>query len=237
MTKIGFGSGGGWGADQQERRAHPRIQVSSEVRVSGPRGVAHGMIRDLSKGGAGVFLAEPIGKLGDTVEMFLAFSGGIEIAVMAELSRIDETPQGLMHALRFTMVEPTMQKTLLDLMEYLLKCRGSSMRAHPRVSRRLPIRYGKTSEFKAMLQTLSLGGLSMVVNSPMVLYEEVEVSVPDLSGKELLIINGRVVFVHSMKQEDGSDRFRIGLQFKELKPEAKACLDTLLKQVLELKRR
>jgi c-di-GMP-binding flagellar brake protein YcgR len=221
--------------NEEERRVHPRIQAAGEVRVSGPKGAVNGTLRDVSKGGAAFFLPEPIGDLGDVVEVFLEFDGGMEIAVMAEILRIEESPQGLLHGVRFSLVEPSMQDTLLKLLEFLLKSKGSSIRKHSRVARRIPIRYGRVSELKAMLENISVGGLSMIVETPLVLYEEIEVSLPDLTGKDLLILNGRVVHQHPVEKESNLRGYRIGLQFKELNTEAKSCLDALLKRVLEIK--
>lgn len=222
-------------SDEQERRVHPRIEITSEVRVSGPRGVATGVLRDISKGGAGIFLKDNVGDVGDTVEIFLSFSESFEIAVMAEVLRIRETQQGLLHGFRFNFVEPAMQERLLGLLEDLTKSRvvGSKTRKHPRLSRRLPIKIDKPSELKVVLENISMGGLRMTVPRPFVLYEEVEISLPDLSGKEFLILNGRVIYQNPIEGGGSPTQYQVGIQFQELSPVADRCLKEFLSHILE----
>ncbi|HLG18490.1 MAG TPA: PilZ domain-containing protein [Bdellovibrionota bacterium] len=217
---------------QNERRIHTRLQLSEEVRASTPKGFLTGYLRDVSKGGAGVVFEESVGDVGETIEIFLPFPGGVEIAVMAEIVRIQETQGGLLHGLCFSLVEPSMQEKLLTLVETLLAGSGGKRREHPRVSKRIPIRYGNQAEFQAGLQTISMGGLSMMIDTPVVLFQEVEVSIPDVSGRELLILPARVIYQHNL-EKSGKKQYEVGLQFRELTGPQKACLAELLRYVMD----
>ena len=75
-----------------------------------------------------MFLSQPIGAVGDTVEIFIEFSAGADIAVMAEIVRLVETPNGFLHGVRFSLVEPAMQGALLKLIEKMLESQGSANR-------------------------------------------------------------------------------------------------------------
>src|SRR6266436_3506712 len=109
---------------EDERRVHARVNVSAEVRVSGSHGVVYGELRDLSKGGAAVYVPQPVGNLNEMIELFLPFQGGLEIAVMAEILRLQEVPKGTLLGVRFALVEPSMQEKLMNVIEALLQVKG-----------------------------------------------------------------------------------------------------------------
>ncbi len=217
-----------------EKRVHPRIQISAEVRVSGPRGVDTGTMRNFSKGGAAILLSTLAGSVGDELEVFLPFAGGLEIVVVAEIVRLEETPTGILHSVRYCLVEPAMQEKLSELIEGLISSRSDPNRAHPRIARRLPIRYGKLSELRAILENISMGGLAMVTGAPLVLYEEIDLLIPIPGGKDSLTVKGRVVHQQHVREND-HDQFRIGLAFKDLSPALERCLKELIHYILELK--
>ena len=67
---------------------------------------------------------------------------------------------------------------------------------------------------------------------PLVLYEELEVTVPDTGGDQLLILRARVVHQRAV-DHDGEMVYRVGLEFANMRVETRRCLDGLLKTVLE----
>jgi c-di-GMP-binding flagellar brake protein YcgR len=222
--------------DGSEKRVHARAQIEGEVRVSGPGGVETGKLVDISKGGAGVLLPAAVGTVGETVEIFIEFHESLEIAVMAEIQRVKREEQGFFVGVRFNLVEPAMQKRLVGLIEHLLVKENSEAdgkRQHTRVAHRLPVTYGKLADLKAMIQNISMGGLAMTVDEPLVLYEQIEVTIPEPSGRDLLLLNGEVMNQHPIEQ-DGKTRYRIGIKFKDLSPIAKECLKTFLAKVTDV---
>src|SRR6266446_816002 len=118
---------------EEDRRVHPRIQVSVNIRMSGPEGAEYGELLNLSRGGAGVILPRPFGAVGDIVELFLPFSAHTDITVSGEILRIREVPGGHYHGIRFSMVEPALYEKLETLNELLLGSKGKSPRKHNRV--------------------------------------------------------------------------------------------------------
>ena len=126
-----------------------------------------------------------------------------------------------------------MRQPLNDLIEVLLIDDAAAASApSPRVSRRMDIRYGNLGELRAILEDISRGGLAMTVADPLVLYEELEVTVPDTGGEQLLILRARVVHQRAV-EHDGETVYRVGLEFANLRIETRRCLDGLLKTVLE----
>jgi Tfp pilus assembly protein PilZ len=216
-----------------ENRVHARIHVSTTIQVATPAGMVDAELRDLSKGGACFQIAESIGEVGETVELFLPSLDKSEIAVMGQITRLTPLPSGLKeYGVRFDVVEPKMREQLLELIEVLLSASGGGRRSHPRVARRIEIRFGQLLDLAGILEDISQGGLMMTVNEPLVLYEEVDVSVPDTSGGELLILHGRVVNQREVKRE--TERvWRVNLEFTQMRPEAKSCVEALLRAVMD----
>jgi c-di-GMP-binding flagellar brake protein YcgR len=218
------------GADDQ--RVHARIHVSTTIEVVTAQGTVEAELRDLSKGGARFVAQKTVGRIGDTVELYLPSLGDDAIVVMAEIIRAQPGGNGQTVAVRFQEVGPEMRQPLHDLIEVLLTATGGGLRAAPRVARRMDIRYGQLGELRAILEDISRGGLAMTVAQPLVLYEDIEVTVPDTSGEQLLILRARVVHQRALEVE-GETVYRVGLEFGGMRTEARRCLDELLKTVLE----
>ena len=218
------------GSDDQ--RVHARIHVSTTVEVVTPRGHVDATLRDLSKGGARFVTERSVGQVGETVQLFLPSLGGDPITVVAEIIRVQPEVEGQMVAVRFAVVEPEMRQPLHDLIEVLLTATGGGLRTAPRVARRMDIGYGQLGELRAIVEDISRGGLAMTVAQPLVLYEEIEVTVPDTEGAQLILLRARVVHQRAM-EVDGETVYRVGLEFAGMRTEARRCLDELLKTVME----
>jgi c-di-GMP-binding flagellar brake protein YcgR len=216
----------------EENRVHARIHVSTNIEVATPDGNVEAQLRDLSKGGARFVTKNAVGRVGETIELFLPSLMGEDIAVMAEIIRSQEGPDGHTVAVRFDAVDPQMRQPLQELIEVLLTATGGGQRSAPRVSRRMDIRYGQLGELRAILEDISRGGLAMTVGEPLVLYEELDVTVPDTAGDQLLILRARVVHQRAV-DHDGATVYRVGLEFANLRTETRRCLSELLKSVLE----
>ena len=216
----------------EENRVHARIHVSTTITVASPEGNIDATLRDLSKGGARFVVPTSVGRVGETIELFLPSLTGEDITVMAEVIRSTEGTDGHTVAVRFDAVDPAMRQPLNDLIEVLLTATGGGQRSSPRVSRRMDIRYGQLGELRAILEDISRGGLAMTVADPLVLYEELEVTVPDTVGDQLLILRARVVHQRAVEIE-GETVYRVGLEFGSMRTEARRCLNDLLKTVME----
>ena len=216
----------------EENRVHARIHVSTTITVASPGGNIEATLRDLSKGGARFVTPKPVGRVGETIELFLPSLMGEDITVMAEVIRSTEGADGHTIAVRFDAVDPAMRQPLNDLIEVLLTATGGGQRSSPRISRRMDIRFGQLGELRAILEDISRGGLAMTVADPLVLYEDLEVTVPDTVGEQLLIVRARVVHQRAI-EVDGETVYRVGLEFGRMRTETRRCVDDLLKTVME----
>src|SRR5207248_8906370 len=105
-------------------------------------------------------------------------------------------------------------------------------RKEPRVARRMDIRFGQLGELRAILEDISRGGLAMTVGEPLALYEDLEITVPDTGGDQLLILRAKVV--HQRAVDVGDETvYRVGLEFGQLRTETRRCVEDLLKTVVE----
>jgi c-di-GMP-binding flagellar brake protein YcgR len=216
----------------EENRVHARIHVSTTITIASPGGNIEATLRDVSKGGARFVTPKPVGRVGETIELFLPSLMGEDITVMAEVIRSTEGADGHTVAVRFDAVDPAMRQPLNDLIEVLLTATGGGQRSSPRISRRMDIRFGQLGELRAILEDISRGGLAMTVAAPLVLYEDLEVTVPDTIGEQLLIVRARVVHQRAI-EVDGETVYRVGLEFSNLRTETRRCLNDLLKTVVE----
>ncbi len=216
----------------EENRVHARIHVSTSIEVATADGPVDAQLRDLSKGGARFVAPRAVGRVGDTIELFLPSLTGQDITVMAQVIRATEGSDGHTVAVRFDAVDPKMRQPLQELIEVLLTATGGGQRSAPRVARRMDIRFGQLGELRAILEDISRGGLAMTVAEPLVLYEELEVTVPDTAGDGLLLLRARVIHQRAV-EADGEKVYRVGLEFGALRTETRRCLEDLLKTVLE----
>jgi len=217
-----------------EQRVHARIHVQTKIDVQGVDGKrVEAELRDLSKGGARFEVASKVGNVGETIQLFLPSLTGSDITVSAQVIRLGTAPNDKhVYAVRFDDVEEQKRDQLLELIEVLLQTSGGGRRAHPRVARRIEVRFGQLDDLRAILEDISAGGLLMTVNEPLVLYEELDITVPDLGGGELIILHGRVVNQRA-ESRTGGQVFRVGLEFTQMRPETHRVISALLASVLE----
>jgi c-di-GMP-binding flagellar brake protein YcgR len=217
-----------------EQRVHARIHVQTKIDVQGVDGKrVEAELRDLSKGGARFEVASELGEVGNTITLFLPSLTGTDITVSAEVIRTSPSGDKHVYAVRFDDVEEEKRGQLLELIEVLLQTSGGGRRAHPRVARRIEVRFGQLADLRAILEDISAGGLLMTVNEPLVLYEEVDITVPDLGGGELIILHARVVNQRAENRAAAGQVYRVGLEFTTMRPETHRVIDALLQSVLE----
>ena len=217
-----------------ELRVHARIHVNAKIQVHTAEVSTEAHLKDLSFGGARFATQTLIGHLGQAVRIELPAAAGKRIEIIGEIVRIEPEPDGTqMMGVRFADASPEMREQLNQLIELLLTKRGSPERAHPRVARRMDIRYGELSELKAILHDISLGGLAMTVVDPLVFQEHIDVTVPDTGGDQLLVLRAKVVHQRAVPTDVGTTAYRVGLEFAPMRPETRRCLVELLQFVME----
>ena len=215
-----------------EQRVHARIHVSTKVEVSVGDVAVEAELKDLSKGGARFEAHKRVGEPGDVVQLLLPSLDKKPIGVVGHLVRVAPTASGgFSHGVRFDAVDPAMEEALHEMVEVLLSATGGGRREHPRVARRIEIRFGQLEDLRGVLEDISTGGLMMTVAAPLVLYEEIDVTVPDLVGGELLILHAKVM--NQRPLGTGRTGWRVGLAFTSMRPEARRLVEELLRSVLE----
>ena len=222
----------------EEQRVHARIQVSTSIEVQaaacGERCAA--VLKDLSKGGARFVVGRSVGRDGEAIELFLPSLSGREIVVSGQITRATPGSEGDTVACRFDAVAEDMRQPLLDLIEVLLSTSGTHVRRTSRVARRMDIGFANLHELRGILEDIAVGIVSMTVSAPLVLYEELDITVPDTNGDQMLILHGRVVNQRALPalEPDAETLYRVGLEMGALRPETRRCLESLMASVFEL---
>ena len=217
--------------------AQPRVQISFEVRVSGPQGVTYGKLHDLSRMDARFHATELVGQVGDPLDLFLPFSDETEVAVMGDLLRLEPTTRSLLHEVEFNLVEPNMQNQLQQVIGNLLKSTGGGTRKHPRIMCQSTARTSDPTKVKAVLETISLGGVGIILDHALNLGGEVKFTIarPKFNGSAVsdLHLVGRVVNQNLIEGRQ-PERYRVGIEFKNLTHKSKTRLQGLISETLEL---
>ncbi len=222
----------------EEQRVHARIQVSTSIEVQALSGGARrpAVLKDLSKGGARFVVAGSLGGPAADIALFLPSLSGPDISITAVVIRATPGPEGHTVACRFNEVAAGMRQPLLDLIEVLLSTSGGVSRRTARVARRMDISFANLHELRGILEDIAAGELAMTISEPLVLYEELDVTIPDTHGDQLLIVHAKVVSQRVVPAVEGfSDlSYRVGLEMASLRPETRRCLEGLMQTVIEL---
>ena len=222
----------------EEQRVHARIQVSTSIEVQSASGGERrpAVLKDLSKGGARFVVGKSVGTDGAAIELFLPSLSGSDITVSGRIIRATPGPEGDTVACRFDAVAEDMRQPLLDLIEVLLSTTGTHARRSSRVARRMDIGFVNLHELRGILEDIAVGTVSMTVSAPLVLYEELDITVPDTNGDQLLILHGHVVDQRALPvlEPDAELLYRVTLEMAALRAETRRCLESLMASVLEL---
>ena len=172
-----------------KRTASTRASTSRRPsRSRRPGGNVEATLRDLSKGGARFVAPKPVGRVGETIELFLPSligRGHHGDGRGHPLDRGQPTATSSRCASTLSIRRCASRSTISS--RCCSTATGGGQRSSPRVSRRMDIRFGQLGELRAILEDISRGGLAMTVADPLVLYEDLEVTVPDTIGEQLLI--------------------------------------------------
>ena len=217
-----------------EQRVHTRVQVLTEIEISWGGRRVKAELRDISKGGARVLCPTFSGAVGSVVELFVASLTGSEIAIAAEVVRLIPGDDGTAVALRFSAVAREMRPALLELIDVLV----TTSQAEPsprdeRPSRRMEVRCAEPGDLRAVLRDIAAGGLAMSCEEALVLYEPIEVSVPDFKGNPLLVLRAQVVEQQPVADEEGAPYYDVFVEFGDMRPEARGCLESLMQDLAD----
>jgi hypothetical protein len=167
-----------------------------------------------------------VGEVGDLLQVSLAVVVNDDLEIKAEILRVSESDEGDQVAVRFLLDDRTRPALERALDRMMAEGGDKGARKRPRLSRRMGIQFG---DAHGMIENISEGGLSMMVEKPLKLGAELELSLPAPgAGGEIKILSARVV--HQKKCED---KHLVGLQFVSMRPEARERLEALLAYTLD----
>ena len=172
-------------------REDRRVEVSAITRARTPHGERTVRIAGLSSRTALLLSAEPLGWAGQCIDVDVPVVGGRDLSVMAGVARSERYREGHATTIEFLVIDAEVRKKLNELLALLLTDAPRAGETPPSCVYDVLVAYGPTSQLRAHLQEISLGGLSMRADERLPHDTVVDVAVPTLRGR-LLGLSGRV---------------------------------------------
>ena len=232
QTRVAVGMGSG--ATQSEARRQHRIKLSSSIimRRHDLKAQTHGLLRDISWGGASVSATESLAKEGDAVWLMLPVGANDEIPILSTVLRIRKQGRNMEFGLRFDSMRPEDEPRFRKVLEILMDGTDSEgQRGESRLVHRLDIEYGDTGDLRSTLEDISAGGLKLMLPDPLELQESILIVLSSVDGLLTLELRARVVHQTEVT-EGGLPMYRTGLQFEHSQPDLKASVAKILQEVV-----
>lgn len=215
--------------DASEQRKYARIESSLACSLATAADVVDAAVVNLSKGGAAILGPENAAQVGDKVTVLLERAEGlVSIALQCEVVRTEQRGELALYGVQFDPLPPDAERELSVLLQLIAGGRGSGRREHPRVSARVAVNCKTEESFRAWLNDLSRGGLSVRCGKAVAVGGTIELSFGAPGLKGLVEITGEVVSC----QQAGPSQWRLGVRFEPVGEEERAqvsrVLDTLL---------
>ncbi len=195
-----------------DQRAHPRISAPATAWVLHPtRGRFELPVRDVSKGGVFLLCTEAFAAVGQTVELELALPAGGESAPLsAQVVRVVGGSNGgvVGLGLQFVNLSAGQKNALSAFITRLVAGPGGERRAYPRIAHRISVQCTGRSDVKALVRDLSLGGVSLWLDTPVAIGEGLALSL-EREGEPPLQLSGRVLATQWAREGEPFDQARI----------------------------
>ncbi len=232
QTKVTVGMGAA--APQTEARRQYRIKLSSSIimRRHDLKAQTHGLLRDISWGGASVTATEVMAGEGEAVWLMLPVGPKDEIPILSTVLRVSKRGRNIELGLRFDSMRPEDEPRFRKVLEILMDGTDSEgQRGESRLVHRLDIEYGDAGDLRSTLEDISAGGLMLMLPDPLELHESILIVLSSVDGLLTLELRARVVHQTAIT-EGGLPMHRIGLQFEHSQPDLKASVAKILQEVV-----
>jgi len=217
--------------DLSEKRQHQRLEITHPVQLKINGQDLEAVLTDISLGGAKVeFPTIENLSADDEVELLLTLPHRFSISVFCSIKRLTKSDQKTFLGLQYRTGNAPLEKQLSEFFHFFLQESNHVDGQLPKISRRLPIRCGQLSDLEAIIENISMGGVALTTEQELELYDDIELSIPNLEGEELLVVKGKIM--HQFPIDD--HYFRVGIEFQELSKPSKRCLQELMYEILEV---
>lgn len=219
--------------DPAEKRTFPRTSVSERFTVRADGRTALMEARDISLGGIFLYTDDEALGLSTRIEVDIpVLEGEPALALGGEVVRVLPLPadaaQTLGVGVRWNDPTPEQKAQLARAIDRLMASHAGQ-RNHPRLTALLSVTYPPNRQAEMVLENLSTGGMGLLVDTEVVLGEQVEVEL-QVFGQEPLRLAGAVV--RSEETERVKVFRRIGVQFGPLPVETRQALQQMLKRLI-----
>ncbi|MCB0308766.1 MAG: PilZ domain-containing protein [Bdellovibrionales bacterium] len=215
--------------DLREKRQDHRVEISHPIKIRFNDTSFSGTLQDVSQGGARVHITHNKTFPKDSkLELHIDIPNMLHFTIFCAIRRQDLDSDHLELGLQFQFSQPDLEHQITMLLTSLLENRNSGAK----IARRLPIEIADPGEFETVIENISMGGIALTTTKMLDLYEDIELTLPNLKGDDFLTLKGRVVHQHPI---DNTSYFRVGVEFEDLDDVSRACLVELMHELLELR--
>lgn len=216
-----------------EKRQQIRINISAPLHVvpSNSTIPLKAKLENISWGGAALAVDQPIGEIGDYIQVILPSFRGRRVMVQGEVVRISEDPDGQTFVVRFVQLRTADETILRQLLEFLARSGDDNgQRENARLARRIDIHYDDANELRATLEDMSTGGMGLTLPEPMDVGQSLLVAISTTGEESELLLRARVVRQQEVFFSE-LQMYRIGLEFEHPTNDVKKHVSELIRMI------
>jgi hypothetical protein len=206
------------------------IKLAAETRVLVKGEERPAQLTALSPSGAVVRLAAELGQAGEVLEVSIPLAPGLDLKLTAGVDGSQHVADGWLVAVSFMFGEAAERKALDELIMRLLGGSGGGRREHPRITYRVPVRFGPADSQEVELIELSMSGCLLHARESLAVGTLLKLHVPSASGHGHLRLDGEAR--HQQPLADPKGWFSVGVAWKPMGDEQRAELSMLLRALL-----
>lgn len=205
-----------------DQRVFARVEVSLTCSIATADGDFEAQVVNLSRSGAAVLGPPKASARDGQVSLFVEREEGLlALLLPAVVVRVEDRGAQWLYAVRFKALPPDSQAELMMLLKLMAAGKGQGRRSMARVAARVSVRCKSQAAFRATLNDLSLGGLSVKCPRPVAVGSTLSVSFGVEGLANLVEVQGEVNNVRI--EADGA--FRAGIAFS---PYSRVLQDRIL---------
>jgi len=232
------------GAGGAERRDAARVRVATAIDVatnssaaaeqlpavlagSGLNILRTATLVDISRSGARFRSREPVGNVGEQIQLYVPMLGG-DVGIKGTILRADPSDRGVNVAVIFDFEQGLAGEDLGDMLDRLLGTPDDGTRTEPRIAVRRAVRLGDWADIDATLEDISLGGARVSLDDAIDVGQDVFLVLADAEGTDLLTLRAATLNLRQL----ASGRYELGLRFGPMSDERRRCLEVVVAGIL-----
>lgn len=215
-----------------ERRGKTRIEINYPIQFKNQHFQCDGELLDISLSGARLSLPVEAKEHISQGSIVIKSDQQVELSIKVKVVHLLKSEPRLIAGFEFELRDKALQKRLYQLIRDFLQKPGGGHRKHPRLAKRIELNLHDPDALEAVLENISMGGLSITTTEAYDLEQKIDVAVP-LTGNaldECLEVQGVIVYKEEVFQGDTA-YFRLGLKFAKLSQEKEDTIARIIEHL------